>query len=128
MANVRITSNNIIKFYMSKDLKIISILAKQFLDNKEYSLFSDLFHKINERVKTYSDQKNDINTTDKNLKYPYDIDIQLNIKLYKNNQIGERVELVSNIEKKILKKISIGQEPNTIIQNTINTIENINNI
>lgn len=102
----------------------IGLLAKQYFTNQEYVKFVDLFAILNERI------ANDIVTEDettkeKDIKYPYQIELVLNTKLFRHNQLGERVELIKVLEFPFTKKVMIGEEPLPIIESIVNAIQNI---
>lgn len=110
----------------------IDFLAKKFLNNQEYTRFADLLISIDRRLGKTIDKiktQQDTNKSDdiKNLRYPHDIEINIIAKLFRNNQIGERVELIKRTEIPILKKLGIPDDPqeylNTTIKNIINMIE-----
>lgn len=92
----------------------IDSLAKRFLTNAEYVRFVDLMTAINDRLgKSLEKQEaSELNQTDsKELKYPHDIELSLAINIFRNSQIGERVELVDHLETVLLKKLPIPQDP-----------------
>lgn len=99
------------------------ILATKYLNNTEYAQLIDLLQTLNDRMDEPDESAE--NFTNKNIKYPYDIELILNIKLFRHNQLGERVELVQSSEVPFVKKVSIGQEPSEIINSIISTITNI---
>lgn len=114
---------------MSDELKTIDILAQKFLSPAEYASFVDIISTIDKRaakflsaVETNSTENN--HDEIKNIKYPYDIDIGLNLTVFKNNQLGQRLEIINTLNQSFLKKIYIGQDVEPAIKELMDLLNN----
>lgn len=101
----------------------IDFFAKKYFTNKEYAQFVDLFSTLNDRI--LEDKIFDQKIVDKDIKYPYEIEIMLNMKIFRHDQLGQRVELQKCLEIPFLKKIPIGQEPSSVVNSINNAIDNV---
>jgi hypothetical protein len=106
----------------------LDIMAKQLLTVEEYANFIDLFKSMNDRLSLIKDEQNNQQTdvtTEKEIKYPYDIEIMLGIKIFRDNQIGQRIELINHYNKSFLKKVMIGEDPVEKVNSVLEYIEKI---
>jgi hypothetical protein len=112
---------------MGNELQTIEILAKKFLNSAEYASFVDLLLAIDKRATKLLSvaQEGRPTTTEevKDIKYPYDIEIAMNIVVFKNNQLGQRLDKVNTLDLSFLKKVNIGKEPSPYINELIGLVE-----
>lgn len=105
-------------------LKDIDILAKQTLNNTEYATFFDILALIDKRIVLLKSQSENSNNTaeKKELRYPHDLILTLDVKIFRNNQIGERVELVDCERQQIIKKLSLIDDVSEYLKNLVQKI------
>lgn len=106
-----------------QDLDKLYLLAEQYFNPKEYAQFIDLLNILNSRLSNITIPASNI--SDKDIKYPYEIEIMLNMKIFRHDQLGQRVELEKCLEIPFLKKIPIGQEPSSVVNSINNAIDNV---
>lgn len=107
----------------------IDFLAKKFLNNTEYAHFVDLLTAINNRLgaSIRKEQNETSNTTEekKQIKYPHELEIDVILRLFRNSQIGERVELIERKEINLLKKLGVGVDIENLLDNFVEKIGKI---
>lgn len=103
---------------------LLNSLAINCLNREEYADFLTVMQKIRDRSMPVLEQLKEKTQVD-GLRYPHDIDINLQYKLFKNNQLGERVELLNYSEIPLLVKVPLDQDPNNIIKDICNYIAGI---
>lgn len=106
------------------DLFALNELAKMSLTREEYADFLTLCETINSRSKIIHNTTATKEHTETK-KYTHNIDIDLSCKIFRNNHIGETVELLDYIQKKYLIKTNMSEDPKTKITNIISELEKI---
>jgi hypothetical protein len=106
---------------------LLNSLAMSCLDRKEYADFLTVMKKIRDRsIPVLEHLRDNQQEAVEQLRYPHDIELILQCKIFKNNQRGERVELSTYTEVPLLVKVPLDQEPRDIINNICNYIVGIN--
>lgn len=95
---------------------LLNDLAINCLSREEYAKFLTLMQNIRDRSVTVIEKKKKEKVDEPTIKYPYDLECNLQCKVFKNNQKGERVELSEYLEIPFLIKIPIGGDPKTKIE------------
>ena len=105
---------------------LLNSLAMNCLDREEYADFLTLMTKIRDRSIPVLEQIKDNIDKQKEYKYPHDIEITLQSKIFQNNQKGERIKLSEYTEVPLLVKVSLDQDPKEVVKNICNYIVGIN--
>lgn len=95
---------------------ILNDLAVNCLSREEYAQFLTLMQNIRDRSSKVIEKNNEEKLEISKIKYPYDLECNLQCKIFKNNQKGERIELSEYLEIPLLIKVPIGEEPRTRIE------------
>lgn len=103
---------------------LLNSLALNCLNREEYADFLTVMQKIRDRSLPVLEQLKEKTPVD-GIRYPHDIEINLQYKVFKNNQLGERVELSKYSEIPLLVKVPLDQDPNILIKDICNHIVGI---
>jgi len=103
---------------------LLNSLAMKCLNREEYADFLTVMQKIRDRsIPVLQHLKQTQETeSDSQIRYPHELELVLEYKLFQNNQRGERTNLLEYSEIPLLVKVPLDQDPKTILQNICNNI------
>ena len=105
---------------------LFNALAMRCLNREEYADFLTVMQKIRDRsISVLEHLKENDNNIDE-IRYPHDIELTLQYKIFQNNQIGQRIKLSEYAEVPLLIKVPLDKEPNNILKDIYNYIAGIN--
>lgn len=105
----------------NNNFQLLNSLALNCLSREEYADFLTVMGKIRDRsisVLEHLKEKEKVDT----IRYPHDIEITLQYKIFKNNQLGQRVQLSTYSEIPLLVKVPLDQNPEDTINNICSQI------
>lgn len=94
---------------------LLNNLATHSLNREEYADFLTIMGKIRDRSISVLQNLKEQETTNQ-LRYPHDLELNIEYKLFQNNQKGERVKLSEFSEIPLLVKIPLDKDPKQIIK------------
>lgn len=111
---------------MQNNLLALNQLALTYLDREEYADFLTVMSKIRDRAKELipAQDTKEISFEQNLKKYSHDIDLNLEVKVFRNNHKGERVELKEYKEFPFLIKVPIGENESLRINKICDFIKN----
>lgn len=95
---------------------LLNDLALNCLSREEYANFLTIMKHIRDRSISVISQIKENQKEESTIRYSHDIEINLQYKIFKNNQIGERVELSQYSELPLLIKVPMDEDPETKIK------------
>lgn len=99
------------------NLVVLNSLALNCLDREEYAIFLTIMGKIRDRsIKAIEYLKQHQEANNNELRYPHDIELTVQYKIFQNNQRGERIKLKEYSEIPILLKVPLDKDPSATIK------------